>query len=216
MDTDYWTSDQYYTYNPSMTCHGYYDLTTSVPLNYQNTSSFIGSPESASVTTSLSSLSPKYATTSLTLVELETYLNSGQSTPTTINSFYETSTLYGFLSSHASQVLGLGLNSTFLSILYNRGFMASRSMGVYYGIPSSDPSALRNGSLILGGYSTSRLLGNFSSQSYQIGAFTPPKACPWEVDVSSVSLDSTTILSTPLQLASSPPKSRSPFPHPLT
>ncbi len=77
------------------------------------------------------------------------------------------------------------------------GWIASRSLGLYYGVPSSDASEVRNGTVILGGYSHFRLLGNFSKQTYPIGKFTLPKQCPWEVLVSSVSVGSNVIISKP-------------------
>jgi hypothetical protein len=199
MEIDYLDGPDYYTYNTSMSCPGFYNLTTSVPIYFQTPSNFTGSPESGSITSSLSSLPPKYAPSLLGLVEPEYYLDSlSSTTPMAVNAFYEgAQTVYGFVSSHTNQVLGLGLNSTILSSLYATGWIASRSIGLYYGVPSTDVSEVRNGTLILGGYSTSRLLGNFSEQTYAIGKFTLPKQCPWEVSVSSVSVGSTTIISSP-------------------
>lgn len=189
----------YYTYTTFMTCHGFYDLSTSLPIYYQTPSNFTGSPESGPSTSSLSSTSPKYAPQLLSLVEPEHYLNTPSSTdPSSINAFYDNArVVYGFVSSHTNQLLGLGLNSTVLTSLYNTGWIASRSLGLYYGVPSSTPSEVRNGTLILGGYSTSRLLGNFSTQTYPIGKFTLPKQCPWEVSVVSVAVGGTTIISKP-------------------
>jgi hypothetical protein len=199
METDYPDGPDYYTYSTSMTCPGFYDLTTSVPIYFQTPSNFTGSPESSSITNSLSSLPVKYAASLLGLVEPEHYLGSlSSTTPMAVNAFYDGArTVYGFVSSHTNQVLGLGLNSTILSSLYMTGWIASRSLGLYYGIPSTDLSEVRNGTLILGGYSTSRLLGNFSEQTYPIGEFNLAKQCPWEVSVSSVSVGSTTIISSP-------------------
>jgi hypothetical protein len=135
----------------------------------------------------------------LTLVEPEHYLDNPSSiNPASINAFYDNArTVYGFVTNHANQILGLGLNSTFISSLYATGWIASRSLGLYYGVPSSDASEVRNGTVILGGYSSSRLLGDFSKQTYPIGKFTLPKQCPWEVSVSSVSVGSTIIISKP-------------------
>jgi hypothetical protein len=199
MDSDYWKGSSYYTYSTSMTCHGYYDLSTSAPVYYQTASNFTGSPESQLITNSQSSSSPKYAQSYLTLVEPEHYFERSSSTsPITVNGFYSNArTVYGFVPSHTNQFLGIGLNSTILASLYNTGWIASRSLGLYYGVPSSSASEVRNGTLILGGYSKSRLLGNFSSQTYPIGKFTLPRLCPWEVSVSSVSVGDTTIISTP-------------------
>ncbi|KAH8800040.1 hypothetical protein F5882DRAFT_457745 [Hyaloscypha sp. PMI_1271] len=150
MESDYWEGSSYYTYNTSMTCHGFYDLSTS--------------PEYTNVFS--------------------------------VNGFYSNAlSVYAFVPSHTNQLLGLGLNSTLLTSLYNAGWIASRSLGLYYGVPS--PSEVRNGTLILGGYSTSRLLGNFSAQTYPIGKFTLPKQCPWEVSVSSVAVGGTPIISKP-------------------
>ena len=86
---------------------------------------------------------------------------------------------------HEKQVLGL--NSTFLNALYDGGYIASRSVGLYYGVPAAAGSDLeRNGSMVLGGYSTSRLQVNFSSQTYPIGAWKLPRHCPWEIDFSKI------------------------------
>lgn len=199
MDVDFLNGSQYYTYNTSMICPGFYDLTTSVPVYFQTSSNFTGSPESSPVTNTLTSDSPRYAPGLLTLVEPEHYLDSPSSiNPASINAFYDNArTVYGFVTNHANQILGLGLNSTFISSLYATGWIASRSLGLYYGVPSSDASEVRNGTVILGGYSNSRLLGNFSKQTYPISKFTLPKQCPWEVSVSSVSVGSTIIISKP-------------------
>jgi hypothetical protein len=199
MDVDLFNGSQYYTYNTSMTCPGFYDLTTSVPIYFQTSSNFTGSPESSPITKALASDAPKYARGLLTLVEPEHYLDNPSSiNPASINAFYDNArTVYGFVTNHANQILGLGLNSTFISSLYATGWIASRSLGLYYGVPSSDASEVRNGTVILGGYSNSRLLGNFSKQTYPIGKFTLPKQCPWEVSVSSVSVGSTIIISKP-------------------
>jgi hypothetical protein len=125
-----------------------------------------------------------------------------------INAFYDNAqTVYGLVSSHTNQLLGLGLNSTALTSLYNTGWIASRSLGLYYGVPQSssdDSSTVRNGTVILGGYSNSRLLGNFSTETYTIGKFMLPKQCPWEVSVSSVSVGSTTLISTPFKACIEP------------
>ncbi|KAE9380161.1 hypothetical protein N431DRAFT_477136 [Stipitochalara longipes BDJ] len=202
LDTSFSQEPDYYTYTTSMTCPGFYDLSTSVPLYYQTPANFSGSPESGPITNSLASVSLKYAPSLLSLVEPEHFLNSPSSTqPMSVNGFYDNArTVYGLVPSHTNQVLGLGLNSTVLTSLFSTGWIASRSLGLYYGIPQSsndDSSSIRNGTVILGGYSTSRLLGNFSAQTYPIGKFTLPKQCPWEVSVSSVSVGSTTIISTP-------------------
>jgi hypothetical protein len=76
MDVDFFNGSQYYTYNTSMTCPGFYELTTSVPIYFQTSSNFTGSPESSPVTTALTSDSPKYAPRLPTLVEPEHYLDS--------------------------------------------------------------------------------------------------------------------------------------------
>jgi hypothetical protein len=196
MESDYWEGSSYYTYNTSMTCHGFYDLSTSVPLYYETPSNFTGSPESGPATSSLSPLSPKYAPQLLSLVEPEHFLQPEYTNVFSVNGFYSNAlSVYGFVPSHTNQLLGLGLNSTLLTSLYNAGWIASRSLGLYYGVPS--PSEVRNGTLILGGYSTSRLLGNFPAQTYPIGKFTLPKQCPWEVSVSSVAMGGTPIISKP-------------------
>ena len=201
-DTPFSEEPDLYTYTTSMTCPGFYNLSTSVPLYYQTSSNFSGSPESSPVAKSLASISPKYAPSLLSLVEPEHYFNDLSSTqPTSINAFYfNARTVYGLVSSHTNQVLGLGLNSTVITSLYNTGWIASRSLGLYYGIPQSsndDSTSIRNGTVILGGYSTSRLIGNFSKDTYPIGKFTLPKQCPWEVSVSSVSVGSMNLISTP-------------------
>jgi hypothetical protein len=61
MDVDLFNGSQYYTYNTSMTCPGFYDLTTSVPVYFQTSSNFTGSPESSPITKVLASDAPKYA-----------------------------------------------------------------------------------------------------------------------------------------------------------
>jgi len=208
-DTPFSDEPDYYTYTTSMTCPGFYDLSTSVPLYYQTTSNFTGSPESGPVTKSLAPISPKYVPSLLSLVEPQHYLDSPSSPqPMSINTFYDNAlTVYGLVSSHTNQVLGLGLNSTVIASLYNTGWIASRSLGLYYGIPQSsndDSSSIRNGTVIFGGYSTSRLLGNFSTDTYPIGKFTLPKQCPWEVSVSSVSVGSATLISTPFKACIEP------------
>jgi hypothetical protein len=151
MDVDLFNGSQYYTYNTSMTCPGFYDLTTSVPIYFETSSNFTGSQEYSPVTTALTSDSPKYAPGLLTLVEPEHYLGSPSSiNPASINAFYDNArTVHGFVTNHANQILGLGLNSTFISSLYVTGWIASRSLGLYYGVPSSDASEVRNGTVIL-------------------------------------------------------------------
>ncbi|KAN0119559.1 hypothetical protein V8E51_001767 [Hyaloscypha variabilis] len=208
----------YYTYTTSMTCPGFYDLSTSVPLYYQSSANFTGSPESSPIAKSLASISPKYAPSLLSLVEPQHYLDSSSSTqPMSINAFYDNAqTVYGLVSSHTNQLLGLGLNSTVLTSLYNTGWIASRSLGLYYGVPQSssdDSSTVRNGTVILGGYSTSRLLGNFSTETYPIGKFTLPKQCPWEISVSSVSVGSRTLISNPFTACIEPSELFLALPH---
>lgn len=48
---------------------------------------------------------------------------------------------------------------------------------------------------MLGGWSASRVLGNFSEETYPIGRFTLPRNCPWEVDVASIFVGDTKVLS---------------------
>ena len=122
------------------------------------------------------------------LVLPETYIPSGASSPgTTVGHYGTGNQIFGFVDQHEEQVLGLELNSTFLNALYDGGYIASRSVGLYYGVPATVSSDLeRNGSMVLGGYSTSRLQGNFSSQTYPIGAWKLPRHCLWEIDISKI------------------------------
>jgi hypothetical protein len=174
------------TFNASYTCHGYYDLTTSSAIYFETSTNFTGSPEDATTTADLQAADVKYGVTNMELILPETYIASGSSGPATAVGHYGTGNqIFGFVDTHEEQVLGLGLNSTFRNGLYDGGYIASRSIGLYYGVPAAAGLDLeRNGSMILGGYSISRLQGNFSSQTYPIGAWKLPRHCPWEVDVS--------------------------------
>jgi hypothetical protein len=92
------------------------------------------------------------------------------------------------LSKHnEEQVLGLSINSTFLNYLYDSGKISSRSVSLYFGVPAAAGVDLeRNGTLVLGGYSTDRLQGNFTEQTYPIGDWKLERHCPWEVDVEGI------------------------------
>ena len=179
------------TFNTSYTCHGYYDLATSSPIYFETSANFTGSPEDATTMADLQAANTKYGITNMQLVLPETYAisSSSNNTGTTVGHYGTGNQIFGFVDTHEEQVLGLGLNSTFLNALYAQGMIASRSIGLYYGVPAAAGADLeRNGSMVMGGYSTSRLQGNLSLQTYPIGAWKLLRHCPWEIDISKLSL----------------------------
>jgi hypothetical protein len=178
------------TFNASYACHGYYDLSTSRPIYFETSTNFTGSPEDVTTTAELQAADAKYGVTYLSLILPETYATSSSSNyiGTNIGHYEAGNHIFGFVDTHEEQVLGLGLNSTFLNALYAKGMIASRSIGLYYGVPAAAGADLeRNGSMIMGGYSTSRLQGNLSSHTYLIGAWKLSRHCPWEIDISEIS-----------------------------
>ncbi|KAH8820273.1 hypothetical protein F5884DRAFT_763369 [Xylogone sp. PMI_703] len=185
-----------YTYGPEMICHDYYNFTLP-PLFTSDSPNFTGSPEDLSVASSLRSASARYGLLGSRLVTPYISLQSPPGVGSiTSNSYYSMAPqVFGFVSRHEDQVLGLGLNSTLLNTLYSGGYIASRSVGLWYGIPSSDPNIARNGSIVFGGYSASRLLGGFANQTYPIGAWQLPRHCLWEIKVARVSSGPTVISS---------------------
>ncbi|CZR51572.1 uncharacterized protein PAC_01449 [Phialocephala subalpina] len=158
------------TFNSSFSCKGYCDLTTSAPIYFETSANYTGSPEDTKIKI--------YAahTTSGTGTSISHY-EMGQKQ------------LYRFVEKYEDQVLVLGLISTF-NMLYAGGFIASRTLGLYYGVPAAaGPDLEQNGSLVLSGYSTDRLQGNFSKETFH-RKMDMAKHCPWEIDVASVSTDS--------------------------
>jgi hypothetical protein len=187
-----------YTFNSSMSCPGYYDLTTSAPIRWEDSKNFTGSPENSDTTAALAAVNTRYGLTSMNLVLPEYTLNSATSkSPGASISHYGTANfLYGWVQDHEEQVLGLGLNSTFINHLYNGKYISSRSLGLYYGVPAAAGAANeRNGSIVLGGYSTSRLQGDFMEETYPIGQWNLERHCPWEIKVTSFATSSKTVSS---------------------
>lgn len=191
------SSNNLYTYNGSYNCKGYYDLSTSAPIYFETPNNFTGSPENVLATTQVQAAGVEYGSAYMNLVLPEVYNDAGvQNDIATVVAHYSTSgsnatagsgPMLGFVNTNADQVVGLGLNSTFINYMYETGRIASRSVGLYYGVPASVGRGMaRNGTLVLGGYSTSRLLGNLPNESYPIGAWKSPRQCPWEIDISSI------------------------------
>lgn len=190
-DSMAWNSWNEYTFNGSFTCHGFYNLSTSAPIYLETSSNFTGSPENTLTNKIVKAAEAKYGTTAMELVLPEHYYDSQvQGGIMSVNSFYSSGRgpLLGFVKTSEQQVLGLGFNSSFLKFFYESGRTASRSIGLYYGVPSAAGSGLeRNGTLVLGGYSTSRVQGGLLNETYPIGAWKLARQCPWEVDISSIS-----------------------------
>ncbi|PVH84938.1 hypothetical protein DL98DRAFT_511883 [Cadophora sp. DSE1049] len=191
--------DNEYTFNTSFTCHGYYDLETSAPIYFETSSNFTGSPENALTTAAVKAADVKYGTAYTNLVLPQHYYSSNVqgrifSSIAHYDSFGSNATagkgaMLGFVDTSEQQVLGLGLNSTFMKYFYESGRTASRSIGLYYGVPAGAGSGLeRNGTMILGGYSKSRVQGDLLEETYPVGAFKLARQCPWEVDVASMAV----------------------------
>ncbi|KAH9224769.1 hypothetical protein DL95DRAFT_378412 [Leptodontidium sp. 2 PMI_412] len=200
-DADFMSSNGWnqYTFNDSYTCHGYYDLETSAPIYFQTSSNFTGSPENALTSAAVKDADVKYGTAYTNLVLPQNYYSTNTQgyifgSISHYDSFGSNATagtgaLLGFVDTSEQQVLGLGLNSTFMKYFYESGRTASRSIGLYYGVPAAaGPDLERNGTMILGGYSTSRIQGELLQVTYPVGAFKLARQCPWEVDVSSLSI----------------------------
>ncbi|KAK0112906.1 hypothetical protein ONS95_014625 [Cadophora gregata] len=191
--------DNKYTFDPSFTCHGYYDLETSAPIYLETSSNFTGSPENALTTAAVKDADVKYGTAYTNLVLPQHYYSSsvkGQifGSISHYDSFGSNATagkgaMLGFVDTSEQQVLGLGLNSTFMKYVYESGRTASRSIGLYYGVPAAaGPELERNGTMILGGYSKSRVQGDLLEETYPVGAFKLARQCPWEVEVASMAV----------------------------
>ncbi|KAH7336150.1 hypothetical protein BKA65DRAFT_563074 [Rhexocercosporidium sp. MPI-PUGE-AT-0058] len=157
-------------------------------------------PENALTTTAVKNAEVKYGTAYTNLVLPQNYYYSSNvqdgifGSISHYDSFGSNATagsgaMIGFVDTSEQQVLGLGLNSTFIKYFYESGRTASRSIGLYYGVPAAaGPDLERNGTMILGGYSTSRVQGELLKETYPVGAFKLARQCPWEVDVSSISI----------------------------
>ncbi|XMA09100.1 hypothetical protein WAI453_001891 [Rhynchosporium graminicola] len=200
-DRDLKTSFEWhqYTFNKSHDCHGYYKLETSAPVYFQTSTNFTGSPENAVTAAAVKAADVNYGTAFTNLVLPQHYYSTGPGGGLFgSNAFYDSfgsnatagsGPILGFVDTSEQQVLGLGLNSTFMKHFYESGRIASRSVGLYYGVPASaGPSLERNGTMILGGYSKSRTLGELFKGTYHLGAFKLMRQCPWEVEVASISI----------------------------
>ncbi|KAL2069115.1 hypothetical protein VTL71DRAFT_15453 [Oculimacula yallundae] len=207
-----------YTFNTSHTCHGYYDLDTSAPIYFQTAANFTGSPENALTTTAVKNANVKYGTAFTNLVLPQHYYSTGpQGGLFGSNAFYDSfgnndtagsGPILGFVDTSEQQVLGLGLNSTFMKFFYESGRTASRSIGLYYGVPSSAGAGLeRNGTMIVGGYSKSRVQGELLGETFPLGAFKLARQCPWEVDVSSISISGQEFVKAPFTACIEPQES---------
>jgi len=196
-DPKSWDND--YTFNASFNCHGYYDIETSAPIYFQTSSNFTGSPENSLTTAAVKAANVKYGTAYTNLVLPQSYYSSNvQGGIFTSFSHYDSfgsnatagsGAMLGFVDTSEQQVLGLGLNSTFMKYFYESGRTASRSIGLYYGVPAAAGSDLeRNATMILGGYSKSRVQGDLLEETYPVGAFKLARQCPWEVDVASIAV----------------------------
>ncbi len=110
------------TFNSSYTCKGYYDLTTSTPIYLETSSNYTGSPEDVEASSEVQDADVKYGITYTSLVLPSTYgAQTTTGTGTSISHYGLGDQLLGFVNNHQDQILGLGLNSTFINFLYAGG-----------------------------------------------------------------------------------------------
>ena len=192
-DTDKFS--EMYTFNTSMSCEGYYDLTR----NRQDTQMLdadqsIGSPEDAAAKNGQWNGKAKYGRKAVEFVMPHHYayenVKGGSGSANAFSSYgsYE----FGYVEENKGQVFGLGFNSSILNRMYGSAGVASRTVGLHYGIPAvnGDDDQVRNGTLVLGGYQKGRLLGDFAKPPFPIGKWSLDQKCPWEVSISSISTSS--------------------------
>ena len=177
--------------SPSMTCFGYYNVSAERRAPYPETqANFSGAPETAANTNHLLRTHIPYATGNLELSLYENWSPDNSSWALQLQLYANLLAIMGFVDVIVEQRFGLGFNSTLLNAFYKAGYVASRTIGLYYGIPKLDispPDTETNGTLVLGGYSTKRLQGTFATPPYKIARWSLPRPCPWEVDITSIS-----------------------------
>ena len=78
-----------------------------------------------------------------------------------------------FQSPGNQNVLGLGHNSTILNALVSAGAILSRTFSIFQGWTGAQTKFQTDGSLILGGYDSAKIIGNNITQPFAVDASCP-------------------------------------------
>lgn len=79
--------------------------------------------------------------------------------------------MVGWTDQLAQNTLGLGQSSTFLNVLINKGFVASRSWSFFWGLFGGDASTTMEGALTIGGYDVAKIADKDNNFTSALGYF---------------------------------------------